>query len=150
MGRDGPPGRDGLSCFTINDKISLDLLSSFGGRFWLPVVCKAVAVISRLLRMIHWFEKIYTSWSDFTMSWKCCLLRMHIYNYFAIGCLNWTTVEVLKKQHEPLIGCVHKGGSSLNLNINVWGEMDHPAWGEMDHCPSRLKGVHLAPYIYSC
>ena len=28
--------------------------------------------------------------------------------------------------------------------------MDHPAWGEMDHCPSRPKGVHLAPYIYSC
>ena len=106
-----PPRRDGLSCFTINDKWSLDLLSSFGGRFRLPVICKAVAVISRLLRMIHWFEKIYTSWSNFTASWKCHLLRMHTYNYSVIGCLNWTAVEVLKNNMNPCLVVYIKEGA---------------------------------------
>ena len=45
----------------------------------------------------------------------------------------------------PLFGCVHRRGSSPFLNINVWGEMDHPA----PRSPSRPLLMLKLDWIYA-
>ena len=113
VGRDGPPGRDGRFCF-FDKWWTIPRLAL---QFWRQISTSCLLqecdyCRSKLSATNDAFDlKKYASWSNFTVSWKCRLSRMHTYNCSVIGCLNWTTVEVLKVPWIPCVVVYSKQGA---------------------------------------
>ena len=93
------------------------------------------------------WKKKYASWSNFTVSWKCRLSKMHTYNCSVIGCLNWTTVEVLKVTWIPCLIVYPKEGAVRFLILIFGARWISQMGAKWNTSPSRPKGS-ISPRTY--